>query len=355
MDLLVVIVLSALFDRQSGSILYPVQISRTLEARQLPYLDTLFIPNAYESADSAAPRLVPVSLADLQSSWMYSAVLDLTINGPYPNWSKDGWTFTPAVMPELPDAANPLRIQHVGDDSPPPEFSTSAVNITLLTVGRRGRLECSPNANASDTSTWLRTWYIKSNSSDGTPLISAPVYDLNELMFGEVFTSSLSRPKLPQCCLGESNKTKNEVTIGYWSINSPQPWRGGSGGFNGSWPLNVTVKWIHGDAVPWPTNYTYGDIYGPGYRNFASELKTGLMFHTAPEIQALNCRPIIESAEAQVTVEYPSGVIADFDIVGTPQAVEEPWSDPFVVRSEAGNTEGIFGVGPNQTYNITTR
>jgi len=352
---LVVIVLSALFEREPGGILQPVQISRTLEARQVPYFDSVFIPNAHESGNSAAPRLVLNSLADLQTSWMYSAVLGLTIDGPYPKWSKDGWIFTPAIMPDLPDAANPSRIQHVGHDSSDPGVLTSSVNITLPTVGRRGRLECSPNANATDTSTWLRTWYIKSNSSDGTPQVSAPVYDLNELMFGDVFTSSLSRPKAPQCCLSESDETKNEVSIGYWSINSPSPWRGGSGGFNGSWPLNVTVKWIHGEAVPWPSNYTYGDIYGPGYRNFADELKTGLMFHTVPDIQALNCRPIIESAEASVTIDYLSGVVVDFDILDTPQVVEEPWSDPFVVRSEAGNTRGIFGVGNNQTYNITTR
>jgi hypothetical protein len=286
---------------------------------------------------------------------MYSAVLELTIDAPYPKWSKDGWTFTPAVMPDLPDDANASQIQHVGDDSSVAGNSTSSVHITLPTVGRRGRLECSPIANASDISTWLRTWYIKSNSSDGTPQVSAPVYDLNELMFGEVFTSSLSRPKAPQCCLSKSEETKNEVNIGYWSINSPEPWRGGSGHFNGSWPLNITVKWIHGEGASWPSNYTYGDIYGDGYRNFASELKTGLMFHTVPDIQAVNCRPIIESAEASVTVDYLSGVVADFDILSTPRAVGEPWSDPFAIRSEAGNTRSMSGVGDNQTYNITTR
>jgi hypothetical protein len=56
------------------------------------------------------------------------------------------------------------------------------------------------------------------------------------------------------------------------------------------------------------------------------------MFTEVPSLQALNCRPVIELAEADVTVDYTTGVVQDFTILGEPQPNSQPWSDPFVER-----------------------
>jgi hypothetical protein len=95
--------------------------------------------------------------------------------------------------------------------------------------------------------------------------------------------------------------------------------------------MNVTVKWLRGLATPWPSKINY-------LQKMNSTLpysRSLFGFTKVPSLQALNCRPVIESVAADVTIDYTSGVVQDFTLLGKPQPELQAWSDPFVTRNES--------------------
>jgi hypothetical protein len=51
-------------------------------------------------------------------------------------------------------------------------------------------------------------------------------------------------------------------------------------------------------------------------------------------LQAINCRPQIESAAADVTVDYSTGAVEEFTVLEDPKPDLAPWSDPFVTCNQ---------------------
>ncbi len=101
-------------------------------------------------------------------------------------------------------------------------------------------------------------------------------------------TSILANPTQLTCCGNGTGQTPTPAAVRYWSGNFPliipcadEPW-----------PINFTVKWIYGHALP-------------GYKKAAIEGddEPHLIFSKVPSIQALNCLPIIETATVNVKVQ----------------------------------------------------
>ena len=119
------------------------------------------------------------------------------------------------------------------------------------------------------------------------------------------------------CCAQESEHLPDKASIGYWSpVNVklyddvPQ---------NTSQYIhqtdNFTVKWIHGPA---PVNYPS-----------VSGLTPQLIWPEAPKLAMLNCAPIIETANASVTVDLATNKVQSYTIMDEPRPHPEAFSDNF--------------------------
>jgi hypothetical protein len=323
----VVIAMSALFERQHGVFLHTVQANRLVEPRQIPYLTQEYYNNRATSGAGKPDipgRILTSLFSNAQTNWMYSATIQLALDGIEPPWSKEGWSFTPVTLPNLPDASNASNIQNLGTT----KASTQTINVTMSTQAMKARLDCSPIPETNDTSTWLEKVSLEKlrNSSRSTHQDQI-VYDLTSNMFSRDYTSLLTHPGRISCCLNASTKQYPQpLAVGYWSSTGDvQRWPNA----NRQWPMNLTVKWLRGPAAPWPTELNISRLDSNGY--FFPRSK--FMFTEVPSLQALNCRPVIELAEADVTVDYTTGIVEDFTILSEPQPNSQPWSDPFVERS----------------------
>jgi hypothetical protein len=319
--------MSALFERQHGVFLHTVEANRLVEPRQIPYLTQEYYPYMPipEADKPEIPgRILTRLFSNAHTNWMYSATIQLALDGIEPPWSKEGWSFTPVTLPDLPDVSNASKIQNLGTR----KASTQAINVTMSTQAMRASLNCSPIPETNGTSTWLEEVSLENLwNSSRSPHQDRIAYDITSTMFGRNYTSLLTHPGRISCCLNASTgQYPQPLAVGYWSSTGDvQRWPNA----NRQWPMNLTVKWLRGPAAPWPTELP--NMYrldSNGYFISRSEF----MFTKIPSLQALNCRPVIELAEADVTVDYTTGVVQDFTILGEPQPNSQPWSDPFVQR-----------------------
>jgi hypothetical protein len=328
--------MSALFERQHGVFLHTVEANRLVEPRQIPYLTQEYYNNKFRSGTSRPEipgRILKRLFSDAQTDWMYSATIQLALDGIEPPWSKDGWSFTPVTLPDLPDVSNASNIQNLGTG----KGSTQAINVTMSTQAMKARLDCSPISEASNTSTWLEKIPLEEfgNSSRST-YQDRTAYGTTFTMFNRNYTSLLTHPGRISCCLNESTgQYPQPLAVGYWSSTGDvQRWPNEER----QWPMNLTVKWLRGPAAPWPTGLNTSRLGESG-----SPIRRTFMFTEVPSLQALNCRPVIEFVEADVTVDYMTGFVQDFTILGEPQPSSQPWSDPFIERgwyyiNEPGNS-----------------
>lgn len=92
-----------------------------------------------------------------------------------------------------------------------------------------------------------------------------------------------------------------------------------------SWTQNFTIKWIVGPVVTvsMPDN---------------GEDMPILYFTEAPKMQIMDCKPLIEQANASIVVYRASGYVLDAKIVGKPLPVSEPWEKAY---SPTGNTTEV--------------
>ncbi|KAH7402793.1 hypothetical protein BKA66DRAFT_480935 [Pyrenochaeta sp. MPI-SDFR-AT-0127] len=328
---LLVISMSALFERESDTLLNTMQVDRAIEPRQLPFLHSDTFDDALLAFGrrKLPGRIVANTFSHLQSNWMYSATIQLALDGTEPSWSKDGWSFTPASFRALPDAANSTKIQNVGENVDEHGIFAPSVNITLETSAIRGRLECSPlDEDIANVSSWLETVRFErfSNSTKG-PVTNSVGYDLTPNMFTHNSTSPLTHPGRLACCLNSSQSNEQgTVAIGYWSTNNGKYYPHSSA----PWPINMTVKWIHGSASPWPADIEF--LKDKEALSGYTPNQSSFMFSKVPVLQAMNCEPIIERAEAKITVDFETGNIQSYSITSQPQPAPEAWSDPFVLR-----------------------
>lgn len=312
-------------------------MERSLEIRNVPLVFETQKQMSATGGDPVSASVISNLYTHLSTNWLYTATIQLTLNGSQPSWSRDGWSFVPMDTTSL---ANTRPIQHIGNTSFIP-----ATNVTVSTPAIRGRIDCSPYENLnSNISAWLTTrdltnssvWNVTSNPkgvSTGYELGTNPNQDYSTEFLDTTF---FSNPARIVCCTNSTEDPTEGSAIGYWSSSNEQPFWEYEG------PINISTKWIYGDAVS-------GFHRVEGLNERLSSDADHFIFRNVPEITALRCIPIIETADADVTVERETGNVQSFSIAGEPKAVDDVWSEAFVLHKQS--------IDPAKQYlvNSTTR
>ncbi|THX43800.1 hypothetical protein D6D10_00823 [Aureobasidium pullulans] len=228
--------------------------------------------------------------ASLQN-WLYGATIELTQSASTPPWSKDTWSFVPLDSQVTQEAASGLN--------------STGRNITFETPAIRARLECSIVDYASNKSAWLvetdfgnKTAWNRTNAPAGLD----HGYYLNELAARGPGLRTVA------CCANETQQGFGDAVVGYWTDTS-----------SSTIPLSMQAKWIVGR--PLNESYTQSPTVhgGIAYDRW--------IWPEAPQIAAIDCAPIIEQAEASIIVDFETGLVYDYEILGAPQNATNAWTD----------------------------
>ncbi|ORY17514.1 hypothetical protein BCR34DRAFT_596983 [Clohesyomyces aquaticus] len=333
-----VITMSALFNREPGFAMTAMNATRSLEIRQIPQIDSIFFPGGGLTEKVFGAKVMAKAYSNLATNWINTATIQLTLNGPEPAWSRNGWSFVPIELSSIPNTTTHPS-QRTGDDSGADgSIHQSLRNISLTTTAIRGRVECSVVPDIGNSSSWLAKVdltkpFALENFTDYPDLVSMNVstnftglksaYTFRHIMFHDSpwNTSAVSHPEQVACCANKSGNGIQESALGYWSANFGNAYPFTTKFFRDRWPLNFTAKWIHGPA-----------LNSPG--------RTTLLLSEIPRMQALNCKPIIETAEADVVVDQVTGTVYQYSILGDAVPASSAWSDSFVSTGQP-DAEGM--------------
>lgn len=338
-----------------------LNVPRSLELRHIPIVRQTrtyspqptwqfnFTPAHYSSYNhyqTGISDLIQDALLDLDTDWMYTAILQGALGGPAPAWSKDEWSFVPLHSDmETSSLASYAK-----------SGSSMSTNLTLETAAIRARLECSTLDWPGNISTWLR-WVDSNHTYNSRVRVSGLNYSYylaSDVYVGEESTRMTAQRNIPQCCGNITNNPEQTKLFtpsvhAYWTEN----WGAlknqgetfpGVGETNG----NFTVKWIRGPA---------------SFDRISGHLWVDQLYHPEPPaIQALNCMPSFETSMARVTTEFFSGAVQDYQILETPTQEKIGWSDAYRWRniSEGAQFSDIQNnTWPNRTdisyiYNVNT-
>ncbi|KAI1412285.1 hypothetical protein F5Y13DRAFT_163244 [Hypoxylon sp. FL1857] len=351
------IAMSSIWRRGPGSLPFQVDIQRQLELRRVPRLSDATLQFTSHAGNYKQTALASL-FSNMRTSWIYGAAVQISLNGSEPPWSSDGWSFVPYNFATVPQT----DVQNTGNVTMAP---MTTMNVTVETSGIRARLECSPyeHLNLVDSKNWLTEWDLTNTSQWNHTLSSNTLkrgfelglsdpgdntllfLDNNASMTGN-YTTFFVNNKRFQCCQNITDGQIGSSSVGYWSPNL----RNGSyyPDFATSWPANFTVKWIRGRPV---------EGYSEKYSSESEHTGSGphrLMFAEKPQMAALNCMPIIETANASVTVSTDDSHVISFDLIDEPQSDPYAWSDDFKQhKSYEGLCEGPQ-CGNIYSINITT-
>lgn len=319
--------MSALFVRSPGDITESIALQREIEIRQIPFLYN--VSQSYVDSNTeeyVADVLLDIS-RDVSSHWMFTAPIQLILDGPEPAWSKNGWSFVPL------DLSNVTNETSLLDDEQSSVRDFSQLNISFTTQAIRGSIECSPIDGLKNLTSWLTllnftdtdVWNVSTITPDadlgfavGAPgeysessaYIFTPGYTPNNCIgCTTILPSSIEAI----CCANDST-----ASVGYWSPNVDL--------FPGEgpryWQRNFTTKWITGPATP---NIRLNDAHPDD---------SPLVFLSVPSISRLNCHPQVEVANSELTVNPRTGIVQAFRIIDTPQVAEDAFADNFLIHND---------------------
>lgn len=329
----VIIAMSALLGQGTTSMDRPFELPRALELRRNPLVHQISrdsTTNRYQFRyGSHRNEVMATVFANLTTNWMYSALIEATLNGSEPPWSKDGWSFIPLDFSSVPPPSSELRSGSQSDGQTSELFFDS--NITVHTPALRGRLECNMITNTSD---YMDDWP-----------------DLEDVRFSRnVSKVYLASPRFGSggfylnCCANTSNAEqaqnyKMPILFGGWrSKMSYEIERDGDGPDN---PGRFVINWLRGEAG-------MADIW-------SGDNGPWLFFESWPRIQSLSCLPIIEAAESKVTVGRTSGIVQDFDILGDSKAEDTAWADNFIIHQSTDEIKSGVQEGKKVPFDVSTR
>lgn len=328
--------MSALWSRTHSVKSFVTEIPVSLEIRQIPLLmvghfnDHDFYSSSYEG------EVLRETFINQTTSWMYGANIQLTLNGSEPAWSSNGWSFAPIDLSSVPTKV----IQNIGKDSSTADQNgaplPSATLAALDTAGLHARLECTPYDDFDDSSDWTTKqdltdstyWNTSINPSSlksgyelGTIACSTdnPNIGLGMLCGSagglNISTTFYVQPPQLACCENRTGDEFGPASVGYWSANRP-PGRLYPE-VSDVYPFNITIKWLHGTPQE-------GFVMAN-----ASVDSRRLLWHEPPRMTALNCRPILETARARVTVDIASHKVQNFTLTSDPVPDPNAWTDLF--------------------------
>lgn len=257
-----------------------------------------------------------------------------------------------------------------------PDIGIPLDNVTLNTPAIRARLECKGVGQEARSSLLVERyniWYENSDQkefSDATEPIDQFVYRLRPTLWENTTfnTSALSYPSYVTCCANASNNTDRSA-LGFWSTTDTKEYPHK----DAHWPVPLLSKWILGSTRYFEDleNFTHTFIltseepdeigrnhgYGSNYMTFEGQT----YFSEEPVIQAVHCIPIIETAEADVTVDAKSGQIHRYQILNEPKPTDSPWFDAFAYHTSMPSPPGcapdwlVFDDRCIVSLNITNR
>ncbi|KAI5235982.1 hypothetical protein E4T42_09575 [Aureobasidium subglaciale] len=272
--------MSALWDRELRNVPHAFNVSRQLEIRSTPQVFTFI-----QRGSSAAQKTVLSSVFDASlQNWLYGATIELNQLALTPPWSKDTWSFPPLDSDIIRGATS--------------RMNSTARNITLETSALRGRLECVSVDVPTEIPKWLGEVNLKNTSkSNGASIPKG--FDL-----GYYLNDTASQgPGLRDivCCTNITHEDVGHSVVGYWS----DP-------LNGQIPT-TRIKWILGQPL--------------GTLPVEQHGVDRLIWSKPPQVTAIDCKPVIEIANASINIDYETGVVQDYAILSPPQNATMAWLD----------------------------
>ncbi|CZT43812.1 uncharacterized protein RSE6_03900 [Rhynchosporium secalis] len=344
--------MSALWQREPIQRERAVEVLQPFQIRDVPFV----YDRAYTGRNAEyARKILGTAFQSLQTNWLYSASLQLSVNASQPTWSSEGWSFVPVYVPTSSWKAK----QKSNSSSDEAQANRAVVKVNVPAM--RGRLECSTIAKDLEDRFWLTKMNLTMKGYYNETLRPRPWktgYELGCLNnpggrasgginfspnmtanFTDAYGSDgncsstnaiahvLTQGRLT-CCAQEVEHQPDNASIGQWSpveIDAyPPGWK-----YKTSTD-NFTVKWIHGPApVNFPVNWTDGAPV--------------LVWPEPPKLSMLNCAPFVEVANASVTVDLETGNVQHYSILGKPIRHAEAFSDNFVQRT----------YGNSSTFNVS--
>lgn len=338
----VTISISALFQQSSISMPQARNLERSLEIRRDPLTATTYLNYGkgvedymfYENNPAGeVAMMLAESLIDLKGNWLYTALLQTSLQGPEPPWSSDGWSFVPLNLSTITqDLSSSVTARHREKQA---ASLLRTTNLTVRTSALRGRVDCSVIEDLQPEM-WLATEDEMKNSTS----LDRVYYPKISFNFDNASSQITPMAATPECCYNRSDPSVSTqsldmvTTLGYWTENRDS--------------INVTTKY-----------FTVKLIRGrAGFRevgDFAQNPR--MVFREPPAVQALNCVPIFETAAAEVTIEPSTGAVQDFDILSDPRPDAVAWSDSFQLRRSNESTYHFHNSTETRRFyhNITMR
>jgi len=372
-SVLVTITSSALFERRNVSVSREIHLNRHLELRQLPIRTEEEIWRVSPSVKDGILPMVPNSLSlhplpknasiltteQLENSiiippkhywtkpedWIYSAMLQLTRNGSDPSWSKEGWSFVPIDIGKPLTMENiTVRTTHLSDC-----VAKLQQRFSFVTSAIRGRVECDSSARGysiQNKSSWVDTYDLGNSklwSQHPANISKAYWFKYDDVFFASPYRFNEWCPM----------KSSQNYMGGRWS----SVYNGRTEGFPypfSSWPINFTATYLSGPAqsgfiaVPELFVRDANVVQRPDLRDLSYKLITAAigpcqgngyqfdnigLFTGIPFLQSLECRPVIEKADSQVTVDR-NGRILSYKLQEKPMPTDAPWKDVFVMYTQ---------------------
>jgi hypothetical protein len=313
--------MAAVFERQAS---IHTQATHDLEMSMYRSLVTREQPFWFSSSLSSRPFYLDEELLETtKTDWLYNALDELTLKTAPPSWTQDEWAFTPVIIGNLPDDTLSQTTGSKGKDQDDSKLSTSSTNITFTTTALRSRLECS--IIQPPTLGWLdRAEDVFTDKINET----ITGYVLAAMLFEDkpYKTPAFTVPRRMACCTNGTIPGQQSV-VAYWSSNSsiadqPVVENGPRDlGEPSAWYQNFTIKWIVGPAASTLVSGENETLFGNiGYAN-----ETLLYFTEKPKMSILDCIPVIEQANASVTLAGNTSQVLAYTIIGKPQPASGAW------------------------------
>jgi hypothetical protein len=312
--------MSALFERQTHNISQDMSLNRSLETRQVPMISEV----NYEDALMKNPAILMLDKLYVKPSknWLYGAGIQQSFNGSQLPWTLDGWNFLPVDLSKvLSHPAKQTPATGSTDDT-----AVFSANVSMKIPAIKARLDCTEIDEVANVSSWIdfEDIYNQSTSftSDSFGQVNASgkveLYSLPDYMFAgsDSHTTTLSTYKSVGCCQNGTIADPQRSILGYWSPILPPNHQTKDGSYpydTLSWPLPLVSKWIVGKPIILKNTRKQNMMY----------------FKEMPRIQAAQCKPVIETAEASVIVDKSTGQVHTYQIDATTSTANAAWSDVF--------------------------
>jgi hypothetical protein len=328
--------MSALFERTSTPTTQQTTLLQGLKMRHDPFVtevDVRFGDRPYGFSRDVLDGLY----LDARDNWLYGAGIQHSFNGSQLPWSSGGWSFLPV---DLSNVANSTDSQ--GQQNTYSSPAIASTNVSLQVPAIRARLECNPIKEISNVSSWLDSVNITQDRSiladDIARLESTGGLQLYKFPVG-IFenspsqTTMFSPPNYKACCPNGTIEQPHRSVLGYWSAARVSPPYD-----KVSWPLSVVPKWVVGNPISIEDTDGHKSLY----------------FREKPRMQAANCRPIIETAEADIAVDAQSGTVLSWKVGSAIEPMELAWADAFTRHEVPERTPGLANGSYMGPLNVTT-